>query len=374
MSLSPEPPFEHGAQLKTGLLLVNLGTPDEPTPAAVRRYLKQFLSDPRVVEIPRLVWWLILNGIILNTRPAKTAAKYRSIWTKDGSPLAVYTRRQTQLLKGYLGERIKSPLVVEYAMRYGNPSLGAGIAKLKAQHCDRILVLPLYPQYASSTTGTVMDELGRVFSTLRNVPGLRVVRSFHDHPLYIDAIVKNLLAHWMKVGRPDFRNGDKLVITFHGLPRFHLDKGDPYHCHCHQTARLVAEQMGLAKDDYVVTFQSRFGKAEWLKPYTDATLEKLGKSGTARVDVICPGFAADCLETLEEIAMEAKDTFLHAGGKTFNYLPVCNDTEPFVHALAAVAQENLSGWVSREWDRDAAGQANSASAARAKALRASLQS
>jgi len=366
MPFSPEPPFEHGTQLKTGILLVNLGTPDEPTPAAVRRYLKEFLSDPRVVEIPRLVWWLILNGIILNTRPAKTAKKYQSIWTKDGSPLAVYTRRQTQLLKGYLGERIKSPLAIEYAMRYGNPSLSSGIGKLKAKHCDRILVLPLYPQYASSTTGTVMDELGRVLSTLRNVPGLRVVRSFHDHPLYVDAIVKNLLAHWMKIGRPDFRNGEKLVITFHGLPRFHLDKGDPYHCQCQKTARLIADQMGLAKDQFVVTFQSRFGKAEWLKPYTDATLEALGKAGTKRVDVICPGFAADCLETLEEIAMEGKETFLSAGGKTFNYLPVCNDTEPFVQALAAIAEENLGGWTSRDWDRQAAEQANQATALRAK--------
>lgn len=367
MSFQPEPPFQHGTQLKTGILLVNLGTPDEPTPGAVRRYLKEFLSDRRVVEIRKPIWWLILNLIILNVRPAKTAKKYQSIWMKEGSPLRVYTERQAQLLRGYLGEKIKSPLIVEHAMRYGNPSIRAGIDALKAKHCDRILVLPLYPQYASSTTGTVMDELGRVLANIRNVPGIRVVRNFHDHPVYIDAIVKNLLAHWMKIGRPDFKT-DKLVMTFHGLPRFHLDKGDPYHCECHKTARLIAEQLGLGKDDYVVTFQSRFGKAEWLQPYTDATLEKLAKSGTQRVDIICPGFAADCLETLEEIAMEGKETFLHGGGKTFNYLPVANDSEPFIRALMQVALENLGGWVSAQWDKTTAAQNLAASAAHARSL------
>lgn len=347
MPFRSEPPYTHGTPPATGILLVNLGTPDEPTAPAVRRYLKQFLSDPRVVEIAKPVWWLILNLIILNVRPAKTAAKYRSIWMREGSPLKVYTERQTQLLRGYLGESVKQKLVVEYAMRYGNPSVQAGIDALKARNCDRILVLPLYPQYASSTTGTVMDELGRVLANIRNVPALRVVRNFHDHPAYVDAVVKNLLAHWMKIGRPDFRT-DKLVMTFHGLPRFHLDKGDPYHCECHKSARLIAEQLGLTKDQYVVTFQSRFGKAEWLQPYTDATLEKLGQSGTRRVDIICPGFAADCLETLEEIAMEGKETFLHAGGKEFNYLPVANDSEAFIQALKQVAVENLVGWLDDE--------------------------
>ncbi len=366
MSFNPEPSFQHGAQLKTGILLVNLGTPDEPTAPAVRRYLREFLSDQRVVEIPKPIWWLILNLIILTVRPAKTAKKYASVWMKEGSPLRVYTERQTQLLRGYLGEKIKSPLVVEHAMRYGNPSIRKGIDALKAKHCDRILVLPLYPQYASSTTGTVMDELGRVLANIRNVPGIRLVRNFHDHPAYIDAIVKNLLAHWMKIGRPDFKT-DRLVMTFHGLPRFHLDKGDPYHCECHKSARLIAEQLGLGKDDYVVTFQSRFGRAEWLQPYTDGTLEKLGQSGIQRVDVICPGFAADCLETLEEIAMEAKETFLHAGGKAFNYLPVANDSEPFVQALLRVTEDNLGGWIAADWNKAAADKTNTISAAHAKA-------
>jgi ferrochelatase len=367
MTYQPEPTYTHGTQAKTGILLVNLGTPDEPTTSAVRRYLKQFLSDTRVVEIPKPVWWLILNGIILNVRPKKSAKKYASIWRSDGSPLRVYTERQAQMLRGYLGESIRSPLVVAAAMRYGNPSLQSAIDKLRSENCDNVLVLPLYPQYAASTTASTMDELGRVLATMRNVPGIRFVRSYHDHPAYISAIAKNLQAEWMKIGRPNFAT-DKLLMTFHGLPKFHLDKGDPYHCQCHKTARLIAEELGLKKDEYVVTFQSRFGRAEWLQPYTDKTLEKLGKAGTKRIDVICPGFAADCLETLEEIADEARTTFLQAGGKEFYYIPVANDTQPYVEALAAVARENLGGWVSEKFDRAAAEREAGASAVRAKAL------
>ena len=370
MAYRPEPPFTHGTPRCTGVLLINLGTPDEPTPGAVRRYLKQFLSDARVVEIPKAIWWLILNGIILNTRPAKSAKKYTSIWTKEGSPLRIYTSRQTQMLRGFLGEKIKSPLKVEYAMRYGNPSIESAIDKLKAANCENILVLPLYPQYAASTTASTMDELGRVLLQLRNVPGIRFIRDFHDHPAYTKAIATNVLAEWMKIGRPNFVT-DKLLMTFHGLPKFHLDKGDPYHCQCHKSARLIAEELGVKKDDYVVTFQSRFGRAEWLQPYTDKTLEKLGSAGTQRVDVICPGFAADCLETLEEIAMEAKETFLHAGGKAFNYIPVANDSQAYVDALVTITREQLAGWVSENWDRQVAQSSNDASAVRAKGMGAS---
>ena len=370
MTYKQETPFIHGAPASTGVLLVNLGTPDEATTSAVRRYLKQFLSDTRVVEIPRPIWWLILNGIILNIRPAKSAKKYASIWTKDGSPLRIYTSRQAQMLRGFLGEKIKSPLKVEYAMRYGNPSMASAIDKLKAANCENILVMPLYPQYAASTTASTMDELGRVLVTMRNVPGIRFMRSFHDHPAYIKAVARNVLAEWMKTGRPDFTT-DKLLMTFHGLPKFHLDKGDPYHCQCHKSARLIADELGVKTGDYVVTFQSRFGKAEWLQPYTDKTLEALGTNGTKRVDVICPGFATDCLETLEEIAMEAKETFLHAGGKTFNYIPVANDSQAYVGALATIAQEQLAGWVSESWDREVAKVEGVASAARAKGMGAS---
>ena len=367
MPYQPEPTYTHGTQSKTGILLVNLGTPDEPTPSAVRRYLKQFLSDTRVVEIWKPLWWLILNGIILNVRPKKTAKKYASIWRSDGSPLRVYTLRQAQMLRGYLGETIKSPLVVEAAMRYGNPSIASVLEKLKAVQCDNILVLPLYPQYAASTTASTFDEIGRVMQSVRNVPGIRFVRSFHDHPAYIDAISRNVKAEWMKIGRPDFAK-DKLLMTFHGLPKFHLDKGDPYHCHCHKSARLIADALDLKKDDYVVTFQSRFGRAEWLQPYTDKTLEKLGKAGTRRVDVICPGFAADCLETLEEIADEAKSTFLRSGGKEFYYIPVANDTEAFVGALATIAREQLVGLLPEPWDREKMQREKDESVARARAM------
>jgi ferrochelatase len=343
MPFHPEPAYRHGTPLATGILLVNLGTPDAPTPAAVRRYLKEFLSDPRIVEIPRLVWWLILNGIILNVRPKKTAAKYQSIWMPEGSPLRVYTDRQAEALRLRLAANAPgSGLVVEVAMRYGNPSIAAGIEKLKRAHCQNIVVLPLYPQYAASTTASTFDQLARVLSQRRDVPGIRMVRSFHDHPAYIDAIARNVEAHWAQLGRPDFAS-DKLLMTFHGVPRFHLDRGDPYHCQCHKTARLVAARLGLKDGDWVVTFQSRFGKAEWLQPYTDKTLEALGAKGTRRVDVICPGFAADCLETLEEIADEGRETFLHAGGKAFHYLPVANDTAPFVDALEAVIRAHLVG-------------------------------
>ena len=367
MAYRPEPPFTHGTPLATGVLLVNLGTPDDTSTSAVRRYLKQFLSDTRVVEIPKPIWWLILNLIILNVRPAKSAKKYASIWMKEGSPLRVYTARQAQMLRGFLGEKFKSPLRVEYAMRYGNPSIEGAIDKLKAANCDNILVLPLYPQYAASTTASTMDELGRVMATIRNVPGIRVVRDFHDHPAYIKAVAKNVLAEWMKIGRLNFAT-DKLLMTFHGLPKFHLDKGDPYHCQCHKSARLIAEELSVKKSDYVVTFQSRFGKAEWLQPYTDKTLEKLGADGCSRVDVICPGFAADCLETLEEIAIDAKENFLHAGGKTFNYIPVANDSQAYVAALTTIVGENLVGWVTESWDKAVAKRDGEASAVRAKGI------
>ncbi len=362
MQFRPEPPYTHGTAPRTGILLVNLGTPDEPTAPAVRRYLRQFLSDSRVVEIWRPMWWLILNGIILNTRPAKTAKKYASIWRKDGSPLRLITERQAQMLRGYLGERTGVKFPVAAAMRYGNPSIQAGIDQLKAKNCDNILVLPLYPQYAASTTASTLDETGRVLAAIRNVPALRFVRSFHDHPAYIRGVAKNVMAEWTKIGRPDFKQ-DKLVMSFHGLPKFHLDRGDPYHCQCHKSARLIADELGVKEGDYVVAFQSRFGRAEWLQPYTDKTLEKLGKAGTRRLDIIAPGFAADCLETLEELAIENRNVFLEAGGKEYHYIPVANDTQPFVEALVDVATEHLGGWMDAGARYDAAD-----SAARAKNL------
>ena len=365
MAYLPEPPYAHGSPARTGILLVNLGTPDEATAPAVRRYLAEFLWDPRVVEIPRAAWWLILRVILL-TRPAKSAAKYASIWTKDGSPLRVHLERQVQLLRGYLGERVKSPLAVAGACRYGNPGVAAGLAQLRGKGCDRILVLPLYPQYAASTTGSAIDAVGAALARMRNVPAVRTVRHFHDHPAYVKAIARAVNDYWMKHGRPD-----RLVMSFHGLPRFSLERGDPYHCECHKSARLIATELGWNDERTLVTFQSRFGKAEWLQPYTDRTLADLGRKGVGRVDVICPGFAADCLETLEEIAIEGRHAFLEAGGKEFNYIPTTNDSPAFMAALTRIALENLHGWASAEWDAPAAEAASRETAARARAMGAS---
>lgn len=345
MSYLPEPPFQHGTASRAGILLVNLGTPESPTAPALRRYLKEFLSDPRVVEIPRPIWWLILNGIILNTRPKKSAAKYASVWMAEGSPLKVHTERQAKLLSGWLGERIKSPFQVAYAMRYGQPSIASGIDRLRAAGCDRILLLPMYPQYAASTTATAFDAAFAHLARLRNAPALRTVKHYHDDPGYIAALAANVRQFWQTNDRPDV-----LVMSFHGLPRYTLDKGDPYHCECQKTARLLAEALGLAETQYRVTFQSRFGRAEWLQPYTDKTLASLAREGVGRVDVVCPGFVADCLETLEEIAQEGKETFLHAGGKAFHYIPALNEQPDWIEALGKLALANLGDWVSPDWD------------------------
>jgi len=340
MSYRPEPEHTHGTPEKTGILLVNLGTPDAPTPEALRRYLKEFLSDPRVVEMPHALWWLILNGIILNTRPKKSAAKYASIWQKEGSPLRVHTEKQAVLLQGYLSQRTKAPFAVDYAMRYGSPSIPEVLRRLREQHCTRILVVPLYPQYAASTTATVCDIVFDELKQMRNMPALRTVRSFHDHPGYIKALANSINDYWMKHGRPE-----KLLMSFHGLPRAALDKGDPYHCECHKTARLLARELGLKAEQYTVSFQSRFGRQEWLQPYTAATLRELGKQKLKRLDVVCPGFVADCLETLEEIALEGKETFQHAGGGEYHYLPCLNDRNDWLHALTDLVLENLQGWL-----------------------------
>ena len=340
MRFNPEPSFAHNTPARTAVLLVNLGTPAAPTPSAVRAYLAEFLSDPRVVEIPRPIWWLILNGIILRVRPRKSAAKYAAIWTDEGSPLAVHTTRQAQLLRGYLGEQTKLPLIVTHAMRYGEPSIARTLGELKAQNVTRLLVLPLYPQYAASTTATVFDEIFKFYRSARNMPEIRLVRSFGSHPAYIAALAATVRDNWARDGRPD-----KLVMSFHGVPKFTLLRGDPYHCECLATARLLAEHLGLTKDAWQVTFQSRFGRAEWLQPYTEPTLEALARDGVRRIDVITPGFTSDCLETLEEIGMEAKDTFLRAGGTTFNSMPCLNEDPRWIAALATIATEHLGSWL-----------------------------
>lgn len=363
MSYLPEPSYRHGTPSRVGILLLNLGTPDEPTPKALRRYLKQFLSDPRVVEIPRALWWIILNLVILNIRPGKSAAKYAQIWTKDGSPLLVHAQRQAKMLQGYLGSQISQQVRVEVGMSYGNPSVESAITKLREQGCDRMLAFPLYPQYAASSTGSALDAVFRVMLRTRNMPELRTIRQYHDHPAYIAALEESVRKHWMAHGKPD-----KLIMSFHGVPRYTLDKGDPYHCACHKTGRLLAEALGLDTRQYLVCFQSRFGSAEWLKPYLAQTLAELGKLKTNRVDVICPGFSGDCLETLEEIAMEGKAIFLGAGGGEYHYIPALNERDVWIHALVQIVQEHTRDWLAPEWDEKGALAAAQQSRQRALAM------
>lgn len=341
MSYLPEPPHRHGTAEKTGVMLVNLGTPEAPTREALRPYLKEFLSDPRVVEMPRLLWLAILNGVILNTRPAKSAEKYATIWMPEGSPLKVYTRRQADLLQGYLGERLKGvPLAVEYAMRYGKPGIPEVMAKLKAENCQKILVVPLYPQYAASAAGSVFDAVADALKLMRNVPGIRMVKHFHDHPGYIKAVAQSIRDYWAGNGRPN-----KLVMSFHGVPQATHDAGDPYYCECQKSGRLIAGELGLSQDEYLITFQSRFGRAQWLKPYTAATLAELGRQKLGRVDVVCPGFVADCLETLEEIGAEVRADFTNAGGGEYHYISCLNDRHEWINALSDLVVDNLQGWL-----------------------------
>ncbi len=333
--------FDHVAATRAAVLLVQLGTPDAPTPAALRRYLREFLSDPRVVEISRLVWLPILHGVILRTRPAQSARKYASIWTDEGSPLLVHTRRQTVLLRGALGA-LGHELDVAFAMRYGNPSIPAVLRELRGRNVGRLLVLPLYPQYAASTSATALDAVARELSGWRNLPELRMVRGFHDHDGYIDALAAHVRRGWERDGR-----AERLVMSFHGVPRRTLDLGDPYHFECLATGQRLAERLGLRPHEWVLTFQSRFGRAEWLQPYTEPTLCELARSGVRSVEVICPGFVADCLETLEEIAIEARRAFLAAGGRELRYPGCLNEAPEFIDALAALARQHLSGWPTR---------------------------
>jgi ferrochelatase len=363
VTFAPEPAHAHGTLPRVAIVLCNLGTPDAPTPAAVRRYLAEFLSDRRVVEIPRAAWLPILHAVVLRVRPARSARKYASIWMPEGSPLKVWTERQAALLEGYLGQRGQRVLV-RSAMRYGAPSVAAVLDDLKAAGADRILVLPLYPQYAGSTTASIGDAVALWLRTIRDVPELRFVKHYHDDAGYIGALAARVSEHWRVNGHPD-----KLVLSFHGLPRRSLTLGDPYHCECLKTARLLAERLKLDGDFIAVTFQSRFGRAEWLKPYTEPTLVALARAGASRVDVFCPGFTSDCLETLEEIDQAARATFLSAGGKQFGYVPCLNDQHEWLAALAAIALRHLQGWETSAAD-DATAAAEALDAQRRRALAA----
>jgi ferrochelatase len=338
MRFAKEPARTRDQAERTAVLLVNLGTPDAATPGALRRYLAEFLSDPRVVEIPRALWWLILHGVILRVRPARSAAKYARIWAQEGSPLLVWTRKQALRLLGSLGERGHA-VRVEFGMRYGQPSIADALDTLKAQGATRILVLPLYPQYAAATTGSALDAVMAWTRRTRRIPAIRFVADFHGRSGYIESLAQRVIEHWRINGR-----GDRLVLSFHGIPRRTVDLGDPYHDQCNETARLLGNRLGLQAPQLVVSFQSRFGKARWLEPYTEPTLRELAAQGVGRVDVMCPGFVADCLETLEEINIEARAAFLQAGGKAFEYIECLNDSSVWIRALADIAIDELQGW------------------------------
>ena len=325
---------------RAGVLLIHLGTPDAPTPAAVRRYLAEFLADPRVVEMPRLIWLPLLHGIILNTRPRQSAAKYALIWDEQGSPLLTHTEQQARLLQAEFDARHVEAKVF-YAMRYGKPAVGKVLDEMMDAGITRILTLPLYPQYAASTTASAQDAVGDWLKRRRNQPELRSVRSFPDHAGYIAALATKVEAHW-RMHKPDAESC--LVMSFHGLPERTRLLGDPYYDECQRTGALLAQKLNLAPAQYRITFQSRFGREGWLQPYTAPTLLQLARDGVRRVDLICPGFTADCLETLEEIAITAKADYLQAGGKEFHYLPALNETPEWIATLADIAEGHLGGW------------------------------
>ncbi len=334
-----QPAYLHDQIPVTGILLTNLGTPDAPTAAALRRYLGEFLSDPRVVELPRWLWMLILHGIILRVRPSRSAKAYQKIWTDEGSPLLHIAQQQQAAIAARLSGAFKGSLSVELGMRYGSPSIAQALDKLRAAGATRLLVLPLYPQYASATVGSTFDALSQTLQSWRWLPEVRFINHYHDDENYILALANKIVEHWQTHGRPD-----KLLMSFHGIPKRTFLAGDPYHCECHKTARLVAETLGLKNAAWQVTFQSRFGREEWLKPYTDETLKALGAAGVKRVDVICPGFSADCLETLEEINEENRHYFLAAGGQKFHYIPALNTDSVHIEALSRILLRAAHDW------------------------------
>jgi ferrochelatase len=339
--------FEHGSSEAIGILITNLGTPDAPTKKALKRYLKQFLSDPRLVEsnFPRWVWLLILNLIILNVRPAKSAQAYAKVWGHfgDGSPLLDISQQQLSGLKELLKNEFKGPIEVALGMRYGNPSIASALDELKQKNVRRLLVLPLYPQYSATTTASTFDEVTKELQSWRWIPELRFVNHYHDNKEYINALVNSIKDHWQKHGKPQ-----KLLFSFHGIPKRYLLNGDPYHCECHVTTRLVAQQLGLDKDDYMICFQSIFGREEWLKPYTEETLKSLPSQGYKNIQIICPGFSADCLETIEEIEEENRDYFIEAGGTTFSYIPALNASKDHLHAIENVVLQHTQGWYEKD--------------------------
>ncbi len=331
--------FSHNQAERLGILITNLGTPDAPTTSALRKYLAEFLWDPRVVEVPRPIWWLILHGIILRIRPSRSAKAYASVWESEGSPLLIHTAKQAEGVRAALQARYGNNVVVGFAMRYGNPSIPRVLDEMQQQGVQKLLVLPLYPQYSASTSASTFDAIAHDFTRRRWLPDFRFISHYHDFPAYIEAMAQHIEAWWAEHGRKQ-----KLILSYHGVPLKYLQKGDPYHCECHKTSRLLAERLGLGKDDYMTTFQSRFGREEWLQPYTDETLKSLPGTGVKSIDVFCPGFSSDCLETIEEINEENREYFLESGGEGFGYIPCLNATPGHINALVELVEENLKGW------------------------------
>jgi ferrochelatase len=342
--------FQHGEVPAVGVLLANLGTPDAPDSPALRRYLREFLLDPRVIELPRVLWWLILHLFILTTRPPKSAALYKKVWTAEGSPLLVITNRQAAALQEVLRREIGTPVHVAVGMRYGNPSVRSALRELAGKGCRRLLVLPLYPQYAAVTTGSTIDAVAAELVTWRWVPEIRTIHHYHDDPAYIRTLAASIRELWNREGPPE-----KLLFSFHGIPKRYFLAGDPYFCECHKLARLAAEEMQLPREQWTVSFQSLFGKEEWLRPYTNQTITALAKSGIRKLDIVCPGFSADCLETIEEIDQENREVFVHAGGERYRYIPALNDRPDHVRVIADLVHRNLQGWVQShaEWNEEA---------------------
>jgi len=334
------PNYTHGSKERLGVLLVNLGSPDAPTERAVRKYLAEFLWDPRVVETPRPLWWLILHGFILRFRPRTTAAMYKKVWTDEGSPLISISNLQAQKLEQKLQSKIRGNVLVDVAMRYGNPSIANGLRGLRSAGAKRFLILPMYPQYSATTTASVFDAVTSELQNWRWLPDMRFINSYHDQPAYIEALAKTIITHWSNRDRKP----DMLVFSFHGIPKSYVENGDPYFCHCQKTARLVAEKLLLKETKWKVTFQSRVGREEWLQPYTDNTMKQLAYQGVKSLDVVCPGFSADCLETLEEINIENRELFLNRGGVNFDYIPCLNASDFNINALAELVIQNSFGW------------------------------
>jgi len=339
MKYQSQTAFTHSQADKIGILITNLGTPEAPTKQALKPYLKQFLSDPRVVEVPKLIWWFVLNGVILNIRPKRSAQAYSTVWSDEGSPLLVHTKNQAAGIAKRFAEKYGSDVVLEYAMRYGQPSVENALNSLLNQGARKVVVLPLYPQYCASTTGSTFDAIANDFTQRRWLPELRFINQYHDNNEYIQCIANSIKAHWKTHER-----ADKLIFSYHGIPKRYLLNGDPYHCQCYKTSRLVAQALNLQADEYTTTFQSRFGREEWLKPYTDHTLKAMPKEGIKSVQMICPGFSADCLETIEEIGEENREYFMENGGERYEYIPALNDSTEHLDMLFSLLESNIQGW------------------------------